>query len=107
MVSTLAFSELSEDEIAYTLAECRRILRPRGQLLMADEVLPDSTLGQTGTFLFRLPFVLAAFVLTQNTTHRVAGLDARIEGEDFQVVEIQEYLTGTMKLFVAEKVERL
>ena len=29
VVSTLVFSELSDDEIEYTLAECWRILRPR------------------------------------------------------------------------------
>jgi len=39
VVGTLVFSELSDDEIEYTLAECQRILRPGGQLLIADEVL--------------------------------------------------------------------
>ena len=104
VVSTLVFSELSDDEIEYTLAECWRILRPGGQLLIADEVLPDSMLGQIGTFLFRLPFVIAAFVLTQNTTHRVAGLEARIAQSGFQILDTAEYLMGTMKLFVAERV---
>ena len=104
VVSTLVFSELSDDEIEYTLAECWRILRPGGQLLIADEVLPDSMLGQIGTFLFRLPFVIAAFVLTQNTTHRVAGLEARIARACFQRLDTVEYLMGTMKLFVAERV---
>ena len=104
VVSTLVFSELSDDEIEYTLAECWRILRPRGQLLIADEVLPDSMLGQIGTFLFRLPFVIAASMLTQNTTHRVAGLDARIARAGFRILDTEEYLMGTMKLFVAERV---
>ena len=104
VVSTLVFSELSDDEIDYTLAECWRILRPGGQLLIADEVLPDSMLGRIGTFLFRLPFVIAAFVLTQNTTRRVAGLEARIARAGFRILDIEEYLMGTMRLFVAERV---
>ena len=111
VVSTLVFSELSDDEIAYTLAECRRILRPGGQLLVADEVLPDSALGRIVTFLLRLPFALAAFVLTQNTTHRVAGLGTRIEKAGFRILDacpeqsrrIGYYLAGTLQLFVAEK----
>jgi demethylmenaquinone methyltransferase/2-methoxy-6-polyprenyl-1,4-benzoquinol methylase len=103
VVSTLVFSELSDDEIEYTLAECRRILRPGGQLLIADEVLPDSTLGHIGTFLFRLPFAIAAFVLTQNTTHRVVGLGERIARAGFRIVDTEEYLIGTMRLFVAER----
>lgn len=103
VVSTLVLSELSDDEIAYTLAECWRILRPEGQLLIADEVLPDSTLSRVGTFLFRLPFAVAAFVLTQNTTHRVAGLGERIERAGFRVLDVRPYLGGTLCLFIAEK----
>ena len=104
VVSTLVFSELSDDEIEYTLAECWRILLPDGQLLVADEILPDSVLGQIGTFLLRLPFVVAALMLTQNTTRRVSGLGARIAQAGFRIVDIEEYLVGTLRLFIAEKV---
>lgn len=104
VVSTLVFSELSDDEIAYTLTECHRILRERGRLLVADEVMPDAALGRVVTFLFRLPFVVTAFVLTQNTTHRVALLDRRIERAGFRILDTRRYLAGTLRLFVAEKV---
>lgn len=103
VVSTLVFSELSDDEIAFTLAECRRILRSGGQLLIADEILPDSALGRVGTFLLRLPFAVVAFVLTQNTTRRVAGLRERIVESGFRIVESRDYLAGTLRLFVSEK----
>jgi demethylmenaquinone methyltransferase/2-methoxy-6-polyprenyl-1,4-benzoquinol methylase len=103
VASTLVFSELSADEIEYTLAECRRILRPGGQLLIADEVLPDSWWGRIATWLVRLPFALLAFLLTQNTTHRVAGLGERIEDAGFEILDIGYYLAGTLQLFVAEK----
>jgi ubiquinone/menaquinone biosynthesis C-methylase UbiE len=105
VVSTLLFSELSEDEMDYALTECRRVLKPGGQLLIADEVLPDSALGRLGTFLLRLPFALLAFVLTQNTTHRVAGLGDRIEQAGFRMLEVCCYLAGTLRLFAAEKAE--
>lgn len=104
VVSTLVFSELSDDEIEYTLAECQRILRAGGRLMIADEVMPGSTMGKIGTFLLRLPFVILCFALTQNTTRRVARLEARIEGAGFHIVDTEQYLLGTMKLIVAEKV---
>jgi demethylmenaquinone methyltransferase/2-methoxy-6-polyprenyl-1,4-benzoquinol methylase len=103
VTSTLVFSELSADEIVYALAECWRILRPGGQLLIADEVLPDSWWGRIATWLVRLPFALLATLLTQNTTHRVAGLGERIERAGFEIVDMGYYLAGTLQLFVVEK----
>jgi demethylmenaquinone methyltransferase/2-methoxy-6-polyprenyl-1,4-benzoquinol methylase len=103
VVSTLVFSELSDDEIGYALSEIGRILRPGGKLFIADEVLPDGALGRLGTFLLRLPFVVVAFVLTQNTTRRVAGLDERIAEGGFRMLAVRGYLAGTLRLFVAQK----
>ena len=103
VVSTLVFSELSDDDIEYVLAECRRILRPGGRLLVADEVLSDSVLGRVGTFVLRLPFAVVAYLLTQNTTHRVARLRERIEQAGFKIVDTHEYLAGTLRLFEAKR----
>lgn len=105
VVSTLVFSELSEDEIEYVLEEIGRILRPDGKLIVADEVMPDSALGRVGTFLFRLPFAALAYLLSQNTTHRVAGLRERIERAGYRIVDIGNYLAGSLKLYVAEKAQ--
>jgi ubiquinone/menaquinone biosynthesis C-methylase UbiE len=103
VASILVFSELSDDEIAYALAQCRRLLRPAGRLLVADEVLPDSTLGRVATLLLRTPFVVLAFLLTQTTTRRVAGLSDKIESAGFEITEVRRYLAGTLRLYVARK----
>ena len=105
VVSTLVFSELSPDEMVYTLSECRRILKREGLLLVADEILPDSFLGRVAAFLLRLPFVVLAYLLTQNTTRQVSGLRQRIEGAGFRVLAVREYLAGTLQLFQAQRVE--
>jgi len=57
------------------------------------------------TFLFRLLSTVLAFVLTQNTTHRITGLEERIEKAGFRVVEVRRYLAGTLQLFVAGKAD--
>ncbi|MGD8466822.1 MAG: methyltransferase domain-containing protein [Anaerolineae bacterium] len=105
IVSALVFSEFSTGEAEYVLNACRRVLRPEGRLLVADEILPDAVLGRLVTYLVRLPFALLAYLLTQNTTHRVAHLDEQIESAGFRIVETKGYLAGTLKLFVAEKVD--
>lgn len=103
IVSSLLFSELSDDEFNYTLAQCYRILRAGGCLMIADEVLPESFAGRVGMWLLRLPFALLAFLLTQNTTRRVQGLRGRMEAKGFRVVASRRYLAGTLRLYVAEK----
>jgi len=104
VVSALVFSELSDDEVEYTLQECWRILRPHGTLLIADEVWPSSRLGQIGGFLLRVPLAVAPFMLTETTTHRVAGLEVRIARAGFRITRVSGYLAGTMKLIAGEKV---
>lgn len=103
VVSTLLFSELSDDEIGFALTDCWRVLKQGGKLLVADEVLPDSALGRAVTFLLRLPFVVLAFLLTQTTTHRVAGLGERISEVGFQILDTRRYLMGTLWLYAAQK----
>jgi demethylmenaquinone methyltransferase/2-methoxy-6-polyprenyl-1,4-benzoquinol methylase len=103
VVSTLVFSELSDDEREYTLAECWRLLAPGGRLLIADEVLPASVPGRVATWLLRLPMVVVTFVLTQNTTRRVTSLGAGINRAGFRLVGERRYLWGTLRLYEAEK----
>jgi demethylmenaquinone methyltransferase/2-methoxy-6-polyprenyl-1,4-benzoquinol methylase len=102
VTGVLVLSELSDDEIEYALAEGRRLLRPGGRLLVADEVAPASAFGRLLSAVVRLPFVLLAYVLAQATTHRVRDLEGRVSAAGFQVVEVVSYLAGTLRLVVAE-----
>lgn len=104
VIGVLVFSELSDEDIEYTLAGCWRILRPGGELLVADEMRPDSLLAQIGSSVLRLPFVIAAYVATLSTTRPVAGLERRIVRAGFQMLETEDYLLGSMRLLIAGKV---
>lgn len=102
---TLVLSELSEDEVSYGLEQCRRILGSQGRLYVADEVLPDSKIGQALTGLARFPFVLVTYLLTQTTSRRVGRLWPRIEAEGFRIISCEKYLAGTLQLLVAETID--
>ncbi|MGA2369393.1 MAG: HgcAB-like fusion protein [Candidatus Korobacteraceae bacterium] len=41
IVSVLAFSEMSDDEIDCLLLQCRKVLKPGGELILADESEPN------------------------------------------------------------------
>jgi len=104
ITSTLVFSEMSPEEIRYVLNQCRRVLTANGSLLIADEIMPQSLLGKLLLFLFRLPFVIIAYIFTQTTTRAVSGLDEDLRQAGFNIIKTKSYLLGTMRLFQAKKV---
>jgi ubiquinone/menaquinone biosynthesis C-methylase UbiE len=88
VVSCLAFSELTPNEVAYTLQTVRTRLVPGGTLVIADEVEPDTTAGRFVHHLRRAPLALLTWLLTQTTTRPIAGLAAFVRAAGF--VEVAE-----------------
>lgn len=87
VASGLCFSELGDDELAYTLRHARRILVPGGLLLVADEVRPEGALARILGRLVRLPLAALAWLFTQQTTRAVPALAERIAAAGFELVE--------------------
>lgn len=104
ITSTLVFSEMSPEEIRYVLNQCHRVLTADGSLLIADEIMPKNPLGKLLLFLFRLPFVIIAYIFTQTTTRAVSNLDEDLKQAGFNIIRTKNYLLGTMRLFLAKKV---
>lgn len=89
VMSGLCFSELSEEELDYTLKEMMRILKPGGFLLIADEVVPRNPLKRVFVWLIRLPLLLITYLLTQTTTRAIKGLPEKIEKAGFVIESIR------------------
>jgi len=79
VISGLCFSELSEDELIYTLKEVKRILKPGGFLLIADEVRPKSISKRILNGIIRYPLIIITYLITQTTTKTVKNLPEMIE----------------------------
>jgi ubiquinone/menaquinone biosynthesis C-methylase UbiE len=105
IVSSLVFSEMSEDEQGFVLRECRRLLRDGGRLVIADEVVPRSWPLRLLNRVLRLPLVVLTYILTQTTTRAVAGLEEKIAGAGFAVRVVEISLLGGLTLVVAGKSE--
>ncbi len=58
VTSTLCFSELTEDELVFTLKAVKRILKPNGVLLVIDEVRPSSLPKRMLNWLVRFPLAM-------------------------------------------------
>lgn len=103
VVSSLMFSELSEDEQQFVLRQCHRLLREGGRLAIADEVLPRPWALRALVRLLRLPLVVLTYVLTQTTTSSVLNLEENIARAGFSVRRVERSLLGSLELILAQK----
>jgi ubiquinone/menaquinone biosynthesis C-methylase UbiE len=65
VVGVLVFSELTDDEIDCVLKQCRRVLKPRGRLIVVDEVEPTQAVRRWFFRVLRYPLRLVTFLVLQ------------------------------------------
>ncbi|MBN2224446.1 MAG: class I SAM-dependent methyltransferase [Deltaproteobacteria bacterium] len=106
IMSGLCFSELSEDELGFVLNEARRILRPGGRLLVADEMKPEGIIMRTLHLLVRIPLVVITYLLTQTTTRAVSGLPDKVREAGFVVTSVKHSRLGSFMELSAQNPSR-
>jgi ubiquinone/menaquinone biosynthesis C-methylase UbiE len=99
----LCLSELSEDEVHYTLKQVTRILQPGGLLLVADEIKPQGFANRLIHSLVRAPLVVLTYVITQQTTHPASNLAKKLKAAGLVIVSTRFNWMGSFGEFVAQK----
>jgi len=89
VMSGLCFSELTENELIFTLKEINRILKPGGLLLVADEVRPKSILKRILNNIIRFPLIIITYLITQTTLHSVDNLPEKIKKNGLLIESIR------------------
>jgi len=105
VTSGLCFSELTKEELSYTLSQIQRILKPGGLLLIADEVRPVSMAARFIHSLLKAPLAAITYLLTQQTTHAIAQLPEKLIKAGFLIKSIQYNRMGSFIEVVASKLE--
>jgi ubiquinone/menaquinone biosynthesis C-methylase UbiE len=103
VTSGLSFSELSEDELRFTLREVCRILKPGGLLLAADEVNPESVLKRFLHMFIRIPLLVFTYLITQTTTNVVEDLPGKVRAAGLEVASVRFSKMGDFMELVAKK----
>jgi ubiquinone/menaquinone biosynthesis C-methylase UbiE len=103
VMSGLCLSELSDDELRYTLKQMGRVLRPGGLVLIADEIKPQGVTNRVIHCLIRSPLAAFTYVITQQTTRPATNLPERLKAAGFVIVSIHLNRLGSFGEFVAQK----
>jgi ubiquinone/menaquinone biosynthesis C-methylase UbiE len=105
-VAIFAVSEMSEKEGDFVLKQCRRVLKPRGRLIIAERIAPKSVWSRSILKIVGLPPRLAAAVVSGAALHTVVGLEERLDMAGFLVVEVKDFLLGSIRIYVAQRIGR-
>ena len=105
VMSGLCFSELSQAEFNFALQQIKRILKPGGLLLVADEVRPRQIWRRIILVPLRQLFKLIVYLITGTTTRAIHNLPAKIKNEGFEIVSLKGSKSGTFLELKAKKPE--
>ena len=105
IMSGLCFSELSSDEIKFTLKESYRLLKPKGLLIIIDEVVPKNIFKRILHLFIRIPVVILTYILTQTTTKAIKNLPDKITSAHFSIKSTNYAFLGSLIMIVSEKPE--
>jgi cyclopropane fatty-acyl-phospholipid synthase-like methyltransferase len=103
VLSSLCFSELSENEQRFALEQVRRILKPGGLCLLADETRPAGAAARLLYRAMRGPLVAFAYILTQQSTRPVEDLPQKLGRAGLVVESVRAGALGGLAEFVARK----
>ncbi len=101
VVSTLVFSELSDDERRFALKHAARALKAGGKLVVADEVVPRTGGRKALHKIVRAPVAAVTYLVSSASTRPVADLTGEIAAAGFAVEKEERSHGDAFALVVA------
>lgn len=104
VTSTMALGEFPREYLSFILRDCKRILKPGGKLLIADEVWPERFVPllfyRIGLTLLWIP----QFLILRRAFFPIRNLRGLIESEGFRIDSVRTWFGSSFQLIFANKV---
>jgi ubiquinone/menaquinone biosynthesis C-methylase UbiE len=85
VISTLVFSELSDDERRFALKHSARILKFHGKIIIADEAVPRTKIKKGLHCILRIPIYLVTYLVSRATTQPISDLTGELSAAGFTI----------------------
>lgn len=106
ILCTMVLGEFSTEYLQYVFKECFDLLRPKGRLLIADEVRPENLFARAVYQIMLAIAWIPQFLLLRRVTYPVVNLKQRIEEAGFNITCSESWFLTSFNLIAAEKPER-
>lgn len=103
VVSTMALGEFPPDFLEFIIRDCRRVLRPGGRLIIADEVWPQRRVPRLIYQACLVLFWIPQFLLLRRAFFPINDLRGIIRGAEFRITEVTTWAASSFELVFAEK----
>jgi demethylmenaquinone methyltransferase/2-methoxy-6-polyprenyl-1,4-benzoquinol methylase len=103
VMSGLCLSELTEEELDFTVNEVSRILKPEGLFLVVDEVRPRSFVRRLLQGFLRSIFKFFVFLISGTTTKVLKNFPNKMEEAGFEIVACELNKNQNLLKLVARK----
>jgi len=103
VVSTLVFSELSDDERRFALKHAVRVLKFDGLIVIADEVVPKTVIGRVIHSIIRLQMVAVTYLMAKRSTRPIADLTGILRRAGFRVEKQERNHRDAFAMVIATK----
>jgi demethylmenaquinone methyltransferase/2-methoxy-6-polyprenyl-1,4-benzoquinol methylase len=103
VTATMVLGEFPQEYLDYILRECKRILRPGGQVLIADECWPRTRVVRALYRMAMTVFWIPQFLFLRRPLFPIRDLDGIIERAGFVVTGAMVYRGTSFRLVTGVK----
>lgn len=107
IVSTLVFSELYSEERTLALFEMKKLLKPKGKLVIAVEVRPKNIFKRFIHSLIRFPLSIITYIIAQTGTKAISGLKDEVLNSGFSILNEELSFLDSFVILSAQNNEKL
>jgi len=103
VIAILSFSEMYLDEQKFCLEQVYRVLKPEGEFILVDEIIPGNWWKKSIYYAIRLPLAFITYIFTNLSTKSLKNIHNSLIEQKFVIIEEKKYLLDSLSFIRMKK----